>query len=120
MHSALYHLQPNGMIEKLHIHLKSFLMAHENLKWTEILLVVLLGLRTAVKKDLNDTSSQLVYDTTLPLPSDLLSDDSTVNATIIRPYVSNLISMTRKLNPTNATYHFYLTQNSHTPYALQC
>ncbi|GFT71084.1 transposon Tf2-9 polyprotein [Nephila pilipes] len=80
-------------------------MAHENLKWTEILPVVLSGLRTAIKKDLNATSSQLVYSTTLRLPSDLLSDDSIVNAIITPTYVSNFIPMIRKLNPTNATYH---------------
>ncbi|GBN45240.1 hypothetical protein AVEN_250992-1 [Araneus ventricosus] len=105
IHSASYHPQSNGMIERLHRHLKSSLMAHENLKWTETLPVVLLGLRTAIKRDLNATSSQLVYGTTLRLPSDLLRDDSIVNATATPTYVSNLILMMRKLNPTNPTYH---------------
>ncbi|GBO41869.1 Transposon Ty3-G Gag-Pol polyprotein [Araneus ventricosus] len=105
IHSASYHPQSNGMIERLHRHLKSSLMAHENLKWTETLPVVLLGLRTAIKRDLNATSSQLVYGTTLRLPSDLLRDDSIVNSTATPTYVSNLILMMRKLNPTNPTYH---------------
>ncbi|GBM58377.1 Transposon Ty3-G Gag-Pol polyprotein [Araneus ventricosus] len=105
IHSASYHPQSNGMIERLHRHLKSSLMAHENLKWTETLPVVLLGLRTAIKRDLNATSSQLVYGTTLRLPSNLLRDDSIVNATATPTYVFNLILMMRKLNPTNPTYH---------------
>ncbi|GFT15133.1 transposon Ty3-G Gag-Pol polyprotein [Nephila pilipes] len=93
------------MIERLHRHLKSSLMAHENLKWTEILPVILLGLRTAIKKDLNATSSQFAYGTTLRLPSDLLSDNSIANASVTLTYVSNLMSLMRQLNPTNTTYH---------------
>ncbi|GFT81307.1 transposon Ty3-G Gag-Pol polyprotein [Nephila pilipes] len=66
MHSAACHPQ-SGMMEKLDKHIKNSLRAHENLKWTEILPVVLLGLRTAIKKDLNANSSQLVYVITLRL-----------------------------------------------------
>ncbi|GBM22142.1 hypothetical protein AVEN_190805-1 [Araneus ventricosus] len=51
IHSAAYHPQSNGMIERLHRHLKSSHVALENLKWTEILPLVLLGLRTAIKKE---------------------------------------------------------------------
>ncbi|KAF8781598.1 hypothetical protein HNY73_011980 [Argiope bruennichi] len=49
---------------------------------------VLLCLRTAIKKDLNATSSQIVYNTTLRLPFDLLNDDSIVNATVTPIYVT--------------------------------
>ncbi|GBM98130.1 hypothetical protein AVEN_229772-1 [Araneus ventricosus] len=59
IHSAAYHPQSNWMIERLRRHLKGSLMAYENLKWTEILPLVLLDLRTAIKKDLNANSSQL-------------------------------------------------------------
>ncbi|GFU04368.1 retrovirus-related Pol polyprotein from transposon 17.6 [Trichonephila clavipes] len=40
-----YHPQANGLVERLHRVLKSALMAHENIKWTETLSAVLLGLR---------------------------------------------------------------------------
>ncbi|GFV64881.1 retrovirus-related Pol polyprotein from transposon 412 [Trichonephila clavipes] len=39
-----YHPQANGLVERLHRVLKSALMAHENIKWTETLPAVLLGL----------------------------------------------------------------------------
>ncbi|GFT06720.1 retrovirus-related Pol polyprotein from transposon opus [Trichonephila clavipes] len=72
IHSASYHPQSNGMIERFHRHLKSAIIAHENAGWTDILPIVLLGLRSAMKNDLKATSSQLVYGTTLCLPSDLI------------------------------------------------
>ncbi|GFV92456.1 pro-Pol polyprotein [Trichonephila clavipes] len=71
IHSASYHPQSNGMIERFHRHLKSAIIDHEDAGWTDILPIVLLGLRSAMKNDLKATSSQLVYGTTLRLPSDL-------------------------------------------------
>ncbi|GFV87635.1 transposon Ty3-G Gag-Pol polyprotein [Trichonephila clavipes] len=75
IHSASYHPQSNGMIERFHRHLKSAIIAHEDASWTDILPIVLLGLRSAMKNDLKATSSQLVYGTTLRLPSDLISSN---------------------------------------------
>ncbi|GFX12310.1 pro-Pol polyprotein [Trichonephila clavipes] len=68
IHSASYHPQSNGMIERFHRHLKSAIIAHEDTGWSDILPIVLLGLRSAMKNDLKATSSQLVYGTTLRLP----------------------------------------------------
>ncbi|GFX17252.1 transposon Ty3-G Gag-Pol polyprotein [Trichonephila clavipes] len=47
-----YHPQANGLVERLHRVLKSALMVHENIKWTETLPAALLGLRVAVKPDI--------------------------------------------------------------------
>ncbi|GFV15032.1 transposon Tf2-6 polyprotein [Trichonephila clavipes] len=76
IHSASYHPQSNGMIEQFHGHLKSAIITHEDTGWTDILPIVLLGLRSAMKNDLKATSSQLVYGITLRLPSDLTSSES--------------------------------------------
>ncbi|GFY04462.1 pro-Pol polyprotein [Trichonephila clavipes] len=56
-------------------HLKSAIIIHEDAGWSDILPIVLLGLRSAMKSDLKATSSQLVYGTTLRLPSHLISSD---------------------------------------------
>ncbi|GFV55760.1 transposon Tf2-6 polyprotein [Trichonephila clavipes] len=56
--------QANGLVERLHRHLKSAIKAHENSKWSEIIPIVLLGMRSAVKKDINATCAELVYGTT--------------------------------------------------------
>ncbi|GBN71374.1 Transposon Tf2-8 polyprotein [Araneus ventricosus] len=49
IHSTSYHPQANGIIERLHRHLKSALKAHNHIKWTEMLPIVLLGLLSALK-----------------------------------------------------------------------
>ncbi|GFU88350.1 transposon Tf2-6 polyprotein [Trichonephila clavipes] len=70
-----YHPKANGLVERLHRHLKSTIKAHENSKWSEIIPIVLLGMRSTVKKDINATCAELVYGTTLRLPSDIFSTD---------------------------------------------
>ncbi|GFT80440.1 hypothetical protein TNCV_1713751 [Trichonephila clavipes] len=42
IHSASYHPQSNGMIERFHRHLKSAIIVHEDAGWTDILPIVLL------------------------------------------------------------------------------
>ncbi|GFT63814.1 transposon Tf2-6 polyprotein [Trichonephila clavipes] len=42
--------QANGLVERLHRHLKSAIKTHENSKWSEIIPIALLGMHTAVKK----------------------------------------------------------------------
>ncbi|GFU37630.1 gag-Pol polyprotein [Trichonephila clavipes] len=64
-----YHPQTNGLVERLHRVLKSALMAHENIKWTETLPAVLLGLRVAVKPDINASSAELVYGVSTQITS---------------------------------------------------
>ncbi|GFX17261.1 transposon Tf2-11 polyprotein [Trichonephila clavipes] len=84
-----YHPKANGLVERLHRHLKSAIKAHENSKWSEIIPIVLLGMRSAVKKDINATCAELVYGTTLRLPSDLFSTDK-ITTTCNQTYVSFL------------------------------
>ncbi|XP_035222046.1 uncharacterized protein LOC118194942 [Stegodyphus dumicola] len=66
-------------------------MAHNNPKWTEILPIVLLGIRSAIKKDINATCAELLYGTTLRLPSDMLNATNIVSPT--ESYVSQLRSV---------------------------
>ncbi|GFX11694.1 transposon Ty3-G Gag-Pol polyprotein [Trichonephila clavipes] len=101
IHSASYHSQSNGMIERFHRHLKS---AHEDTGGSDTLPIVLLGLRSAMKNDLKATSSQLVYGTTLRLPSDLISSES-LQTSVTPTYVSKLITMMRKLSPISPDSH---------------
>ncbi|GFX10918.1 pro-Pol polyprotein [Trichonephila clavipes] len=106
IHSASYHPQSNGMIERFHRHLKSAIIAHEDTGWTDILPIVLLGLRSAMKNDIKATSSELVYGTTLRLPSDLISSES-LQTSVTPTYVSKLITMMRKLSPISPDSHSY-------------
>ncbi|GFT07367.1 transposon Tf2-11 polyprotein [Trichonephila clavipes] len=99
-----YHPKANGLVERLHRHLKSAIKAHENSKWSEIIPIVLLGMRSAVKKDINATCAELVYGTTLRLPSDLFSTDK-ITTTCNQTYASFLREKMRALQPTPTSAH---------------
>ncbi|GFT99373.1 hypothetical protein TNCV_1221691 [Trichonephila clavipes] len=99
-----YHPKANGLVERLHRHLKSAIKAHENSKWSEIIPIVLLGMRSAVKKDINATCAELVYGTILRLPSDLFSTDK-ITTTCNKTYVSFLHEKTRALQPIPTSAH---------------
>ncbi|GFU73901.1 hypothetical protein TNCV_555291 [Trichonephila clavipes] len=104
IHSTSYHPQANDIIERLHRHLKGALKAHNHIQWTELLPIVLLGMRSALKDDINATCAQLVYGTTLRLPSDLVTSDS-INQTANSTYVTSLIQTMRSLNPVSTAQH---------------
>ncbi|GFS93192.1 transposon Ty3-G Gag-Pol polyprotein [Trichonephila clavipes] len=108
IHSTSYHPQANGIIERLHRHHRSksigALKAHNYIQWTELLPIVLLGMRSALKDDINATCAQLVYGTTLRLPSDLVTSDS-INQTANSTYVTSLIQTMRSLNPVSTAQH---------------
>ncbi|GFV66455.1 transposon Ty3-G Gag-Pol polyprotein [Trichonephila clavipes] len=104
MGSHRIHSQNNGMIERFHRQLKSAIIAHEDAGWSDILPIVLLGLRSAMKNDLKATNSELVYGTTLRLPSDLISSES-LQTSVTPTYVSKLITMMRKLSPISPDSH---------------
>ncbi|GBM56795.1 hypothetical protein AVEN_38360-1 [Araneus ventricosus] len=99
-----YHPQSNGLVERFHRHLKSSVITHSQLKWTETLPIVLLGIRSAVKPDINATCAELVYGTTLRLPSDIfnsINDLSTPTDT----YVLKFKSIMQSINPISTSRH---------------
>ena len=65
-----YRPQCNGMIERWHRTIKAAIMCHENSNWCDILPTVLLGLRTAVKDDLQCSPAELTYGTQLRIPGE--------------------------------------------------
>ena len=66
-----YHPIANGLIERFHRQLKASLKAQANpTRWTDVLPMVLLGIRTALKDDLHCSAAELVYGTTLRLPGE--------------------------------------------------
>lgn len=72
--TTAYHPAANGVVERLHRQLKAALRCHANEKWTETLPIVLLGLRTAFKPDLQATVAEMVYGQTLRLPGEFIHD----------------------------------------------
>ncbi|GFW59529.1 transposon Tf2-11 polyprotein [Trichonephila clavipes] len=78
-----YHPQANGMIEELHRPLKSAIKCHATERWTEVLPIILLGLRASLKEDILCTPAELVFGTTIRLPGEMFDsskpDDDVVN-----------------------------------------
>nr|VZH96034.1 unnamed protein product [Spirometra erinaceieuropaei] len=67
--TTAYHLGANDLVERLHGQLKSALMSQtESASWSDSLPLVLLGIRSSVKEDIQCTAAELVYGTPLRLP----------------------------------------------------
>jgi len=66
------HPAANGLVESLHRTPKAAIMCHAEEKWTEALPLVLLGIRTTYKEDLQSSAAQLVYSEPLRVPGELL------------------------------------------------
>ena len=76
LRTTSYHPIANGIIERFHRQLKSALKAHSSSShWIETLPLVLLGIRTALKTDLQCSAAELVYGRTLRLPGEFFLQD---------------------------------------------
>ncbi|GFU11038.1 integrase catalytic domain-containing protein [Trichonephila clavipes] len=98
-----YHPQANGMIEELHRPLKRAIKCHATERWTEVLPIILLGLRASLKEDILCTPAELVFGTTIRLPGEMFDsskpDDDVVN------FVSKLKSHMQSLHPKPPKHH---------------
>ena len=75
--TTYFHPQCNVLVERFHRQLKASLKAKlKNNNWVDILPLVLLGLRTAPKEDLNCSSAELVYGTMLRLPGEFFDQQT--------------------------------------------
>nr|XP_033203761.1 uncharacterized protein LOC117164662 [Bombus vancouverensis nearcticus] len=70
LRTTAYHPASNGMVERLHRQLKAAIKCHDTSNWVDILPIVLLGIRTAMKEDLNATAAEMVYGTGIRLPAE--------------------------------------------------
>ncbi|XP_036317707.1 uncharacterized protein LOC118732692 [Rhagoletis pomonella] len=91
------------MVEGWHRTLKSAILCHSADKWTTYLPLILLGLRSTFKEDLSATPAELVYGTTLRLPSEFFDVNKPSNNE------HNVITEFRRtmndLRPTDAAWH---------------
>lgn len=67
--TTAYHPACNGLVERFHRQMKAAIMCHGD-NWTESLPIVLLGIRSCFKDDLQTSSAELVYGETLRLPGE--------------------------------------------------
>ena len=67
-----HHPAANGFVERLHRTLKAAIMCHADEQGTAALPLVLLGIRTTYKEDLQSSAADLVYGESLRVPGELL------------------------------------------------
>jgi cleavage and polyadenylation specificity factor subunit 1 len=67
--TTAHHPAANGLVERFHRTLKAAIMCHANQQCTKALPLVLLGIRTAYKEDLQASVAELVYDEPLRIPA---------------------------------------------------
>ncbi|BHF75238.1 hypothetical protein SprV_0501833400 [Sparganum proliferum] len=72
--TTAYHPAANGMVERFHRQLKASLRAAADPEnWTDHLPLVLLGIRSALKPDLDCSAAELVFGSTVRLPGEMIS-----------------------------------------------
>ena len=102
--TTAYHPQANGLIERQHRTIKAALKCHlcDNRNWVDSLPIVLLGIRTSLKCDLNCSSAELVYGSTLRLPGEMLILSKKIPQ---NEFLQKLQSTIRTLKPTPTSRH---------------
>ena len=109
IHTTAYHPIANGIIERFHRHLKSALKAQPQPDhWVDAMPLVLLGVRTALKADLQCTAAELVYGTSLRLPGEFFSP--------CKDPTTNPASYVQKLKSTMETLRAVPTRPSSRPH----
>nr|VZI15764.1 unnamed protein product [Spirometra erinaceieuropaei] len=72
--TTAYHPAANGMVERFHRQLKASLRAATDPEnWTDHLPLVLLGIRSALKPDIDCSTAELVFGSTVRLPGEMIS-----------------------------------------------
>lgn len=101
--TTAYHPQANGMIERWHRTVKAALKCHGNRdNWADTLPIVLLGLRSTVKNDLQATPAEMVYGSSLRLPGEFICEDA--NFKPQSEFVQELKKAMNSLQPTQTTH----------------
>lgn len=107
-HTTAYHSQSNGLVERLHRHLKSALRARlTSPSWTQELPRVLLGIRTVPKEDLGCSSAEMVYGSPLTVPGDFISS-SVSTSSQPASHLCQLRDQVWSLAPIPTSQHFSL------------
>eukprot|EP00795_Rhopilema_esculentum_P008905 gene8905-biopygen10483 len=115
--NTAYHPGANGMIERFHRQLKSSIKAYSgSSRWTKILPLVLLSICNTVKADIACTPSQLIFGTSLRLPGQFITPDTSSPALDSTSYVDRLQSAMQSLKSTSTRPQItksYLSQALH-------
>uniref|UniRef100_A0ABD2W2S8 Integrase catalytic domain-containing protein n=1 Tax=Trichogramma kaykai TaxID=54128 RepID=A0ABD2W2S8_9HYME len=99
-----YHPSSNGMIERWHRDFKTALIAFESSEsWTRILPLVMLGLRTRIRSDIDASLAEVLFGSSLRLPGEFFSDQNAENDRQF--FTKELRQFMRNVRPIPATTH---------------
>jgi cleavage and polyadenylation specificity factor subunit 1 len=96
------HPATNGLVERIHRTLKISTMCHADQQWIEALSLVLLGIRTAFKEDLQASVAELVYGELLTPSADPVDPAHLV--TEFRQHMSHLRPVPAARHASPATF----------------
>lgn len=91
------------MIERFHRTLKASLMCQRDTSWVNVLPTVLLGLRTAHKKDINVSPAEILFGQKLRLPGEMI--DETKVSPNQYDFTKSFSKVMRSLAPTPVAHH---------------
>ena len=104
--TTTYHPQANGMVERLHRQLKTALKARNSSpNWLDELPMVLLGIRSTWRADLDCAPIELVYGSTLRIPGEFLQPRHAHTITPDLPFLRHLQQTMRSIQPTQPRFH---------------
>jgi len=97
-----HHPAANGLVERLHRTLKPAIMCHAE-KWTDALLIDLLGICPSYKEELQSSAAEFVYGKSLRVPGELLVPAS--QKMEASTFIEQLRRHLDQLRPTPAARH---------------
>lgn len=103
--TTAYHPQANGLIERWHRTLKAAICCKDATRWSEHLPLILLGLRTAFKEDLNASPAELVYGSTLTIPAEFVVEQPQPSWTEQSEFVKTLREAMSRIRPSTTAWH---------------
>lgn len=116
--TTAYHPAANGIVERFHRQLKAAIICHDNPSWSEVLPLVLLGIRTAWKQDIQSTAAELVYGESLTLPGEFLCPKYDYSSSDIIDFAQRLRSHIIKLSPQPTRWHHNSNKTFYVPRSL--
>ncbi|UYV81606.1 hypothetical protein LAZ67_20001679 [Cordylochernes scorpioides] len=99
-----YHPAANGLVERFHRQLKDSLRCHDSTSWSLKLPLVLLGIRSLLREDLNTTTAELVYGKPLPLPGTFFEDPPSASSPT-EPWLEDFKRAMASLKPAPSKPH---------------
>ena len=104
--TTAYHPMANGLVERLHRQLKSSIMARSTgTDWMEQLPMVMLGIRTSWRTELDCSPAELVYGAALTVPGLLFGEKNDSQVLPTSEFVSDLMTKMRELRPVEMAHH---------------